>query len=93
MFAAAAAAFVTLLYGVSFVVFHATSSCPSPWQSFFGGVALVSIFLLLFPIDGGTTAIGLGSLGLAGSATTLVGVMSVVGGLSMNFIYPLLFCH
>ena len=92
MFAAAAVAFVTLLYVIGFVVFDATSSCPSPWQSFFGGVALVSIFLLLFPIDGGTTAIGLGSLGLAGSATTLAVSVYSISGLLGSFAVAL-YCH
>ncbi len=79
IFAAAAVAFVTLLYVIGFVVFRATSECEvSLFWSVVGGA---SIFLLLFPITGGATAIGMGSLGLAGSTSTLVSSVFSVGGL------------
>ena len=94
IFAAAAVAFVTLLYAIGFVVFHATtdyatSDCElSLFWSVVGGA---SIFLLLFPITGGATAIPMGSLGLAGSTSTLASSVFSVGGLFGNLARTL-FC-
>ena len=93
IFAAAAVAFVTLLYVIGFVVFrattdYATSDCEISlfWSVVGGG----SIFLLLFPVTS-IPAISMGSLGLAGSTSTLASSVFSVGGLFGNLARTL-FC-